>query len=469
MDFELNESILKKPNVFLFPSGKKLESKTVQKFTGPISGPMWKTVESLNSNYKDTFDWAIYDRLLRRFEHSTHRGGVVYNTDLKLVNHHASCSKCHYALEVDTYGRGCVHNCLYCYAKDTLTSRGWWNEPMPFPVNLANIRKIFHSVFETDRASKWRPILEKCVPLRIGSMSDSFMWIDRKYKVTQELLKILSYYNYPYIVFTRSDLIATDEYLALIDPKLASVQFSISGPNEEITRIIEPGAPSVLRRLRALEALNNAGIWTTVRLNPLFPTFPDGYFSKYEEVIKRFGSEENIPKFSLFDINNANDFMSELRGYGVKSLLTGFVRLSTNTIKDLTSATGVPLRSFFYESIWKHNGDKHYSNSEIKEYYTKLKNACTKNNIRFNTCYIGNGIKDYFQYQDLWSNKAGDCCDAKTNVKSFGASSQDISWKIRSNHSPCKTKVKLANLEDQNMTSQFSDLANPRSEKQPTL
>jgi DNA repair photolyase len=109
-------------------------------------------------------------------------------------------------------------------------------------------------------------------------MSDSFMWIDRKYKVTQELLKILRHYKYPYIVFTRSDLIATDEYMSLMDQNLVSVQFSMCGGNEALTRKIEPGAPGVQRRLEALKVLSENGFWTTVRVNPLFPIYPDGYF-----------------------------------------------------------------------------------------------------------------------------------------------------------------------------------------------
>ena len=33
-------------------------------------------------------------------------------------------------------------------------------------------------------------------------MSDAFMWMDKKYRVTLELLKILRFYHYPYLIFT---------------------------------------------------------------------------------------------------------------------------------------------------------------------------------------------------------------------------------------------------------------------------
>ena len=220
--------------------------------------------------YPDTFDWSIYDKLAKRYEVNPPRGGVVFKTNFKLVNYYSSCSKCHYAFEIDTYGRGCIHDCVYCYAKDQLTAHGYWNRPIPFPVDLSEVRKIMYTVFETNKPSKWRDILEARTPVRIGSMSDSFMHMDKKYKVTQELLKILKFYRYPYIIFTRSDLVADDTYMSLLDKDLCSVQFSISGDNEKLFKAIEPGAPSVERRLKALKKLNENGFWTTVRINPLF-------------------------------------------------------------------------------------------------------------------------------------------------------------------------------------------------------
>jgi DNA repair photolyase len=73
-----------------------------------------------------------------------------------------------------------VHNCAYCYAKSYLSIRRYWNAPMPFPIDIAAIRKIFATVFETAKPNKFRAILERRVPLRLGSMSDAFMWMDKE-------------------------------------------------------------------------------------------------------------------------------------------------------------------------------------------------------------------------------------------------------------------------------------------------
>jgi DNA repair photolyase len=405
------------------------------KFSGPVSGPMWETVSKLNSAYEETFDWSIYDKLHAKFGKNQPRGGVTFKTTLKMVNHHSQCSKCHYSLEIDTYGRGCVHNCVYCYAKDQLTLRGYWNRPHPMPIDLAEVRKIFHTVFETDKKTKWRPILEQRIPVRIGSMSDSFMWMDNKYGVTREFLEILKFYRYPYMVFTRSDLVAEEKYIQALDKDLAAIQFSMSGENEALTKAIEPGAPNVKRRLKALKTLSEAGFWTTVRINPLLPKYPDGYFTDKASMAERFG--EQIPNLPLLDIDQPDGFMQMIKEAGVPTVIAGFVRLNQTAISQLSKASNVDLRKFFKPDLYKSSGESHYTDQEIRQYYRILQESAKRSGLRFTTCYIGNGMKDYYQYQNLWTAKK-DCCDALGNVAGIKKTSQAVSWEERHKHSPDK-------------------------------
>jgi DNA repair photolyase len=420
---------------------------------GPIETKMRKTLSGLkNTSYPDNFNWSIYDKIASRFGDAPPRGGTVFNTTFKLLNHHSSCSKCHYSFEIDTYGRGCVHNCTYCYAKEILTRHGYWNEPMPFPVNLAEVRKIFYTVFETNKTSRWREVLEKRVPVRIGSMSDSFMWMDDKYGVSLELLKILKHYNYPYIIFTRSDLVATQKYVDAMDTNLASIQFSMSGGNEEIVRKLEPGAPSIKRRLAALKVLSENGFWTTVRLNPFFPIYPDGYFTDQKSIIERFGTTDAVPKFDLFDWS----FLEQIKEHKVPSVLAGVVRLSPFAIRAMSEKIGFNLASFFKPELYSKSSESRYSDTEIAYYYKKLQVQSAKIGLRFSTCYIGMGNKDYYQHQGLWSNKS-DCCDAKTNIGSFKTTSHDISWETRIKHATDKDAAKIAMESDEKLDKEIAE------------
>src|SRR5690606_1881483 len=90
-------------------------------------------------------------------------------------------------------------------------------------------------------------------------------------------------------------------------------------------------------------------------------------------------------------------------------------------------------RDFFRPEEFQHSGDKRYSDKEIAYYYLRLKEETEKHGIRFNVCYIGNGEKDYYQYQKLWSNQR-DCCDALGNVPAFARTSQDVPWSERRRH-----------------------------------
>ncbi len=390
----------------------------------PVYDALVKEAEKLDelSAYKSEFDYTAYRELEVRFKDKPIRGGITMKTAFRLVNSHSTCQQCLYSFEIDTYGRGCIHECVYCYAKAELTMHGYWNNPIPVPVDLNEIRKVFYTVFETDKKNKWREVLEKRIPLRIGSMSDSFMWIDQKYKITQELLKILKYYNYPYIIFTRSDLVANDDYIKLLDPKLGAVQFSMSSINDEMIKKIEPGAPSAKRRLKALKKLSEGGIWTTVRINPLFPIYPDGYFTD-----PSFKWEGEVPKFEY----SSFEMIDALAEHKVPAVLAGFVRLSSFAINNIEKATGISLRSYYRKNLVNKSArDFHFSDKEIRYYYEQIKSRCQSNAIDFTTCYIGNGENHFWKDQDLWSNKK-DCCNVKGKIASFKTDARELSFETR--------------------------------------
>lgn len=383
-----------------------------QSLLTPTFNELIKEAQKLDllSAYKSSFDYKIYRDLELRYKDRPVRGGIVKHNPFKLVNSHSSCQQCLYAFEVDTYGRGCSHNCTYCYAKAELTVHGMWNNPIPVPVDLNEIRKAFYTVFETSKKSKWRNVMEKRIPLRVGCMSDSFMWADTKYGVTKEFLKILNFYNYPYTIITRSDLVARDDYMSLLKKELCSVQFSIASTNDELNKKIEPGAPSAKRRLTALEKLNKNGYWTAVRMNPMFPIYPDGYFTN-----PNFKWEGTVPKFEY----SSFEMVDEIADAGVPAIICGFGRFSSYALNNIEKATGIDIRPMFdRKNVMKSTRDWHYSDKEIRYYYEEVKKRTIRRAMEFTVCYIGNGENQFWETQDLWSNKT-DCCNIQGKVDSF--------------------------------------------------
>jgi len=406
----------------------------------PQTDKLEKESARLNSvsAYKSSFDFSPIRGLETRFASNPIRGGIVKHSPLKLVNYHHTCQQCLYALELDTYGRGCTHNCVYCYAKAELTVHGYWNNPIPAPIDINEIRKIFYTVFETDKKSKWRSVLNRKVPIRIGSMSDSFMWMDLKFKVTQEMLRILKFYRYPYVVMTRSDLVADEKYMSLMDPTLGAIQISLASINEELTKAIEPGTPSAQRRLIALETLVSNGFSTSVRVNPIFPTHPDGYFTDPD-----FTWKGQVPSFEFTTV----DIIDAIAKTGSKSIIAGFGRFSGFALNQIKKVSGFDLRPFFRRDlVYKTKRDFHFSEREIGHYYTLIHERCRALGLAFSVCYIGNGEDHFWKYQDLWTNKK-DCCNVKGLVASFKSDCRQISFaerlKIAGKPSGVQTSTRL--------------------------
>jgi DNA repair photolyase len=426
MSDQFNEGIEPNSNLLSFPtqSGVPEGHNSDKSLLTPTYNKLKDDALKLDklSKYPCTFDYTTYRALELRYKDSPIRGGVVKKNPFKLVNSHSSCQQCLYAFEVDTYGRGCSHNCVYCYAKAELTVHGMWNNPIPVPIDLNEVRKMFYTVFETNKPSKWRSVLEKKIPVRIGCMSDSFMWSDTKYKVTQEFLKIMNFYNYPYTIITRSDLVARDDYMGLLRKDLCSVQFSIASTDDRLNRLIEPGAPSAERRLKALEKLNKNKFWTAARINPMFPIYPDGYFTN-----PNFKWEGEVPKFEY----SSFEMVDEIADAGVPAIICGFGRFSSFALNNIQKATGINLRPFFdRENTMKSSRDWHYSDREIRHYYEEVKKRTVKRAMEFTVCYIGNGENQFWDTQDLWSNKK-DCCNIKDRVASFKTDSREVPFSDR--------------------------------------
>ena len=264
--------------------------------------------------------------------------------------------------------------------------------------------------------------MEKRIPLRVGCMSDSFMWMDSKYKVTQEFLKILSYYDYPYTIITRSDLVARDDYMALLKKDLCSIQFSIASTNDALNKKLEPGSPSAKRRLVALEKLNKNCFWTAVRINPMFPIYPDGYFTN-----PAFKWDGPVPKFEF----SSFEMVDEIADAGVPAIICGFGRFSSHAMNNVDKATGFNFRQLFNRhEVYKSERDWHFSDKEIRYYYEEVKKRCVKRAMEFTVCYIGNGEDQFWNTQDLWSNKK-DCCNIRDRVPTFKTDTRQVPFSER--------------------------------------
>lgn len=171
-------------------------------------------------------------------------------------------SKCHYPTRLDVYGCGCSHDCKYCYAKSLLEFRNLWN---PLNPSVADIEKIKRAVAK---------LPENTPAIRLGGMTDCFQPIEKIHKITYETIKALNEKKIPYLIVTKSALVADDEYMAILDKELAHIQITVTTTDDELSKTYEKAnIPS--ERIKAIEKLQENGFDVCLRLSPFIPEYID--------------------------------------------------------------------------------------------------------------------------------------------------------------------------------------------------
>lgn len=171
--------------------------------------------------------------------------------------------KCHYPTRLDTYGCGCQHDCSYCYAKSLLDFRKLWDFQNPAVADIEKIRK---------KVAK----LPHLPAIRLGGMTDCFQPLELEHRVTYETIKVLNEKKQPYLIVTKSDIVAFDEYLEVMDKELAHIQVTITCFDDDLYHSLnyEKAVPPS-KRIWAVERLYERGFDVQVRLSPFVPEFVD--------------------------------------------------------------------------------------------------------------------------------------------------------------------------------------------------
>lgn len=184
-----------------------------------------------------------------------------FKSFLKTVDSRKHNTWCKWSTRLDTYGVGCAHDCKYCYAKSLLNFRGLWDPKNP---SVADIEKIRRRVDKIPPGSV----------VRLGGMTDCFQACEAKYRVTYNTIQALNARGIHYLIVTKSDMVATDEYIEILDKNLAHIQITVTTTDDNLGLTYEK-APVPSRRIQAIEKLHTLGFDVSVRLSPFIPEFID--------------------------------------------------------------------------------------------------------------------------------------------------------------------------------------------------
>lgn len=172
--------------------------------------------------------------------------------------------------------RGCEHGCVYCYARPTHAYLG-------LSAGLDFETKLFAKVnapelLERKLAEpKYRP-----KTIALGTNTDPYQPIERRYRIMRRLLEVLERTNHPAGIVTKSALVLRDiDILSSMAKRgLVKVALSVTTLDRRLARAMEPRASTPEKRLDAIEQLSAAGIPTAVMVAPLIPALNDPEIEK---------------------------------------------------------------------------------------------------------------------------------------------------------------------------------------------
>jgi DNA repair photolyase len=167
--------------------------------------------------------------------------------------------------------RGCEHGCVYCFARPTHAHLGL-SPGLDFETRLVAKPEAPRLLAAALRRRGYVP-----APIAIGTNTDPYQPIEKRWRVMRGVLEVLQEHRHPVTVTTKGALVTRD--LDILGPMgragLAHVQVSLTTLDPHLGRAMEPRAASPGRRLAMIRALARAGVPVGVSVAPVVPALND--------------------------------------------------------------------------------------------------------------------------------------------------------------------------------------------------
>ena len=366
----------------------------------------------------------------------------------------------------DTY-MGCPHACWYCYAPSYAV---WFKKYKISFQGFRNFRRRFKSDrdFEKIEAAiergevkgtcnkKQENFIKEAIkhkhPLRIGSVSEPFgLPLENQYGDTYKVLEMLIAHDYPFVVCTKSPLVATPKYINLLkSTKKVAVQISLISTNDDLLQYLESRegdrTPSAKSRLNALRKLSDEGIFTVCRIQPMIPQVTEYGMKDLIYKLADTGVKHVIVEFLWFPTRHAEDM-----GARLKLGLDAYCQQG-GTVSDKLKKFDNHLYAFYqsFEDHYKGYGRVFFSRRQMALLMPKLAKMVSEANKEFNTdMTFGSGNEE-----TTYLNSTNNCCGVD-RIDGF------------SQGSPCTihTMMKIAKERGKVSINDIRGLYNPRMDK----
>jgi DNA repair photolyase len=184
--------------------------------------------------------------------------------------------------------RGCEHGCIYCYARPSHAYLEL-SPGLDFETRLYAKTNAAELLREELAKPGYRP-----APIALGANTDCYQPIERKYRITRQILEVLAECEHPVTMVTKSALIERDLDLltSLAAKNLVRVFVSIGTLDRALARKLEPRAASPQRRIDVLKKLSSSGVPCGVMIAALIPALNDKTMEQVIEAAAGAGAKE---------------------------------------------------------------------------------------------------------------------------------------------------------------------------------
>jgi DNA repair photolyase len=183
--------------------------------------------------------------------------------------------------------RGCEHGCIYCFARPTHAYYGL-SAGLDFETRIFAKPNAAELLDRELAAKRYRPR-----SIAIGTNTDPYQPAERKFAVMRGILMVLTKYNHPVSILTKSALITRD--IDLLQPMamagLVKAMLSVTTLNAGLARAMEPRASTPTKRLAAIRRLKEAGVPVGVMTAPMIPGLNDHEMERILEAAKDAGAD----------------------------------------------------------------------------------------------------------------------------------------------------------------------------------
>jgi DNA repair photolyase len=179
--------------------------------------------------------------------------------------------------------RGCEHGCIYCFARPTHAFLGL-SPGLDFETKLFAKTNAAQAL-ERELAEPGYEVST----IAIGTNTDPYQPIERRYRIMRRILEVLSATNHPVGIVTKSALVLRDLDILTSMAKrgLVKVAVSVTTLDRRLARAMEPRASTPDKRIETLQRLVGAGVPASVMVAPVIPGLTD---MEMERILERASS-----------------------------------------------------------------------------------------------------------------------------------------------------------------------------------